>query len=276
MTAKSADPTETGIDWASGEIAEQWSRNQASRDQHIGPATEMMLDLADIKAGYRVLDVAAGTGGQTLLAARRVGPNGYVLATDLSSSMLKVCAENVQKAGLANVEARVMDAQDLDLEEDSFDAVICRTGLMLLSDPPRALRGMRRAMKRGGKISVLVFSTAEKNPYQGVPLTVVRRLGGVVPSMFALGEPSVLESTFRDGGFPVIDVQAVGFRRDFSSVIEVIRSLREAIFLREPMAKLSHAECERAWAEIERELGQREGPDGLELPGELLIGVGTK
>ncbi len=65
------------------ERAERWSRTQAERDEVYGPATEMMLDLADLRTGNRVLDVAAGTGGQTLLAARRVGPTGYVLATDL-------------------------------------------------------------------------------------------------------------------------------------------------------------------------------------------------
>src|SRR5919108_5091436 len=104
MPAESIGPNETGIDWGSQEIAEHWSRSQARRDEVIRPATEMMLDLANLQSGNRVLDVAAGTGDQTLMAARRVGPTGYVLATDLSTSMLKLAAEAVRNAGLTNVE----------------------------------------------------------------------------------------------------------------------------------------------------------------------------
>ncbi|HLF83900.1 MAG TPA: class I SAM-dependent methyltransferase, partial [Blastocatellia bacterium] len=85
MTTKSTDLGEAGINWASQEVAERRSRGQARRAQLMGPATELMLDLADVRASSRVLDVAAGTGDQTLFAARRVGPNGYVLATDISA-----------------------------------------------------------------------------------------------------------------------------------------------------------------------------------------------
>src|SRR5688572_9623206 len=142
MTAKSPDASEKGINWESREVAEQWSRNQGRRDKHIAAATEMMHDLACIESGHRVLDVGAGAGGQTLLAAQRVGPTGYVLATDVSANMLHVCAEAVHRAGLTNVETRVTEAEKLDLEEGSFDAVICRTALMLFSDPAGALTRM--------------------------------------------------------------------------------------------------------------------------------------
>ena len=68
--------------------ADWYIRISAQRNEIFRPATDMMLAMADIKTGYRVLDVAAGAGGQTLLAAGRVGPNGYVLAIDHSSKML--------------------------------------------------------------------------------------------------------------------------------------------------------------------------------------------
>ena len=135
MPTKSSDPSEAGINWASDEVAEHWSRNQARRDEHIGPATEMMLDLAGLQSGHRVLDVAAGTGGQTLLAARRVGPSGHVLATDLSSKMLRLAADTAQKSGITNIETRVMDAENLDLVPNSFDAAICRYRPDVVSQP---------------------------------------------------------------------------------------------------------------------------------------------
>jgi ubiquinone/menaquinone biosynthesis C-methylase UbiE len=242
----------------------------------MGPATEMMLDLAEVRTGSRVLDVAAGTGDQTVIAAQRVGPTGYVVATDISASMLKLAAEAAREAGLTNVETRVIDAENLDLDANSFDAVICQLGLMLFSSPAKVLRGMRRVVRPGGKVSALVFSTAEENPYQGISLSVARRFGGTPLPLFALGETDVLENAFRDGGLVNITVQAVNFCRHFSSTAEIIRSLKEGAFLREAVEKLGEVQREQAWAEIERQLSQLEGPNGVDVPGEFLIGVGTK
>ena len=256
--------------------AERWSRMQAQRGEIYGPATERMLDLADLRTGNRILDVAAGTGDQTLLAARHVGPNGYVLAIDTSTAMLTNAAEVIRKAGLTNVETRIMDAEDLDLDADSFDAVICRLALHTFPNPPKAVREMRRAVKPAGKVAALVRSTAGKNPYEGVPLTVAHSLGSTVPPMFTLSEPGVLEKAFRDGGFPDVAVHTVSTQRRFSSSVEVIRNLRDVSIVGSVLAKLPDAEREQAWAEVEQQLRRFEGPNGCEVPGELLIGVGTK
>ncbi len=275
MSTKLPDSGETDVNWGSGEVAQNWSRGQAQREEFYQPATEMMLDLADLRTGNRVLDVAAGTGDQTLLAARRVGLNGHVLATDLSATMLKAAIEAARKAGLTNVETRTMNAEDLDLNPGSFDVVICRLGLMLFSDPPKALRGMHRVVKPGGKVATLVFSTAEKNPYQGVPSAILQGLGSKVPSLFALGEPGMLEDAFRKGGFPSVAVHTVSLQRRFPSSAEYVRSLQDTPFA-PIMAKLPDAERQQAGAEIEQRISQLKGSNGLELSGEVLIGVGTK
>ena len=276
MTSKSADLNETGMNWASREVAEHRSRGQAGRDEIYGPATELMLDLADVGTGSRVLDVAAGTGDQTLFAARRVGANGCVLATDISADMLTAAAEAARKAGLTNVETRVMDAESLDLDADSFDAVICRLGLMLFSNPEKVLRAMRRVVRPGGKVAALVFSTAEKNPRQGIILGVARRFGSAPLPLFSLGASNVLENSFKDSGLLNVTVLEVTFRRHFSSIPELIRRLKESVFLRQPIEKLGEAEREQAWVEVEQELSQFQGPNGVEIPGEFLIAVGTK
>ena len=257
------------------ERAEHWSHMQAQRGETYGPATERMLDLANLRNGNRVLDVAAGTGDQTLLAARRVGPNGYVLAIDISTAMLTIAAEAIREAGLTNVETRIMDAENLDLDEGSFDAVICRLGLQSFPNPPKAIRGMRQVVKLGGKVAALVRSAADKNPYEGVPLTVAQRLGCTVQPVFALSEPGVLENAFREGGFPDVAVHMVSSQRRFPPGTEVIRRLKDGEFGK-PIAKLRDAEREQAWAEIEQQQRRFEGPNGWEFPCEQLIGVGTK
>ena len=134
---------------------------------------------------------------------------------------------------------------------------------------------MRRVMKPGGKIAVMVRSTAEKNPYEGVPLTVAQRFGCTVAPLFALSEPGVLENAFRDGGFPDVAVHTVSSQRRFPSKAEVIRRLRDSEFGK-PIAKLPDAEREQAWTEIEQQQRRFEGPNGWEFPCEQLIGVGTK
>jgi SAM-dependent methyltransferase len=266
----------TGIDWESDEVAERRNRGRARRLEKNRPATEMMLDLAEVRTGIRVLDVAAGTGDQTVIAAQRVGPSGYVLATDISANMLKLAAELAREAGLANVETRVMDAENLELDADSFDAVICQLGLMLFPDPAKVLRAMRGVVRPGGKVAVLVFSTAEKNPYQGITLGVARDFGSGPSPLFSLGETAVLENTLGESGLVNITVRTVSFRRHFLSAAEMILQLKETAFLRGAIEELGQAERERAWVEIERQMRRFEGPNGLEVPGEFLIGVGTK
>src|SRR5262245_6676089 len=100
MTIDERSERERGGTWDAREAAADWHRGVATRAQTFGPATERFLDLASIRAGSRVLDVGAGSGEQTLGAARRAGSTGYVLATDISASMLEMTARAAQGAGL--------------------------------------------------------------------------------------------------------------------------------------------------------------------------------
>src|SRR5262249_38708708 len=121
-----------GGTWGSREAAAEWRRGAAARLQAVGPAPEVMRALAGVAGGGGVLDVGAGAGDSGVAAARRVGPAGRVLATDVSASMLEVAAELARQAGLANVDTRVVDAQRLDLAPDSFDAAVSRSLLILI------------------------------------------------------------------------------------------------------------------------------------------------
>ena len=269
--------------WGLTESADWWSAGQARRQQIYGAATEMLLEVASAQPGSRVLDVAAGTGDQTLMAARRVGPTGNVLATDDSASMLKVAAEAARNEGLTNVETRVMNAENLALDADSFDAVICRNALMLFSNPARALTEMRRVVKPASKVAVMVFSAVERNPHHGIPFAIIRRLGNIPPPapgepwMYALGAPGVLEGLYREAGFQNVSVHAVPIPRGFPSAAAAVGNMRKgAGDLKELMTQLNEADRERAWAEIAEQFKRFEGPNGFEIPGEALIGVGTK
>lgn len=283
MTNRPPDANEIESIFASPEVAERWHRGKARRALGSGPANEMMLTLANIRDGDRILDVAAGTGDQTILAAQRVGPTGSVVAVDLSPHMLKIADEAIRNAGFTNVEMRVMNAEKIDFNAGSFDAVICRMGLMVFPNPDKALMGMHRVVKRGRKVVTLVPSTEENNPCRGIPLGIVRRIGNnltEVPglrSLFSLGNPAVLQETFRASGFADVVTHVVPTRAIYSSAVEAVRMTMNSFpGLRHLMDQLGAAERKQAWTEIERELSQFEGPDGFEAPGEVLIGVGTK
>jgi ubiquinone/menaquinone biosynthesis C-methylase UbiE len=242
----------------------------------------MMLDLVKVTTGSRVLDVGAGVGDSTLVAAQRVGPSGRVVATDISASMLEIAAESARQAGLNNIDARVMDAQRLDPAPDSFDAAVSRNCLMLIPDYSQALTEIRRVLKPSGRFAAIVFSTPDRCPYLSIPHTIVFRVGRLTAPAperfgeFRLGAPDILEDAYRTAGFREISVHTVPTRRRFPSLAEAMQYARGPLPLRELMTRLSDAEQRQAWDEIERALAQFVGPNGYDSPCELLIGVGTK
>lgn len=264
--------------------AEAWRRWGPVLATWLGPATELMLDMAGVGPGSRVLDVAAGAGEQTLVAAHRVGPSGYVLATDISANILDFAAEEARAAGLTNVETRVMDGENLDeLEVDSFDAVISRVGLIYFPDQQKALTGMRRVLKPGGKIAAIVYSTAESNQFFSIPISTIRRRAQLPPPLpgqpgpFSLGSPGALEAAYQTAGFQDIQSQVVPAPLRLASASECVRFEREAFgALHQMMSGLSEEAREETWREIEQELDQFEDAGGFNGPCELVVGAGAK
>jgi SAM-dependent methyltransferase len=249
----------------------------------LGPATDIMLDMAKVGPGHRVLDVAAGAGDQTLQAAKRVGPPGYVLATDISANILDFAAQNARRVGHSNIETKVLDGENLDVPEGTFDAVISRVGLIYFPDQQKALAGMMRALKPGGRIAAIVYSTAENNKFFSIPVSVIRRRANLPaplpgqPGPFSLGGAGVLEEVFRKAGFRDVRGQTVPAPVRTKTAAECVRFEKESFgALHQMLAGLDDAGREAAWREIEDELRKFETPTGFEGPCEMIIGVGVK
>ncbi len=192
-----------------------WRRWNPTLDRWYGEVTRQMLDLARIQQGERILDVAAGAGEPAVSAAERVGPGGYVLATDISEGIVELALQVARERGLKQIEARAMDGENLDLPDASFDAVLCRLGLMYMPHPVTALREWRRALRAGGRVAVVVFSTPDRNSWGAMPASIIRRRAQLPPPVagqpgpFSLGGAGVLESVFRQAGFANPEVRAV-------------------------------------------------------------------
>lgn len=255
----------------------------AARQEWLGPATDRMLDLVGVVVGSRVLDIGAGTGEQTVLAAERVGPTGYVLATDISGAMLDVAAAVAEEMGLVNVETRVTDVQALSVETESFDAAICRLSLMFIPDVACGTAEVWRTLRPGSRFAAIVWASAEKNPYVALPGVVLRRRRAAAglstrPSVaHVLGEPETLVSALETAGFSSVAVHPVPHARRFASAADARRTIREEFpGIGAQATDLAGTDREAAWAEIEAAFSAFSSPRGIEIPGELLVGVGTR
>lgn len=260
-----------------------WRRWTPTLDRWYGEATRRMLDLVRIEPGQRVLDIAAGAGEPAVSAAGRVGPSGYVLATDISEGIVEHARQVARERGLAQVETRAMDGEKPDLPDASFDAVVCRLGLMYMPHPATALSEWRRVLKPGGRVGVVVFSTPDRNPWGAMPASVIRARAQLPPPApgqpgpFSLGGPGVLEGLFRQAGFDDPEVLAVPAPHRSASAADYVRVAREAFGgFNAMMARLSPEERESVWNEVEASMRCFESAGGFEAPGECLVGVATK
>jgi SAM-dependent methyltransferase len=264
--------------------AKGWNNQTAHVRKWLRQSTKAMLDMAEVKPGSRVLDVAAGAGDQTLDIAERVGSGGHVLATDLSPGVLEFAKENLQRAGYAFVETKVADGENLDVPEASFDAAVCRLSMMLFPDPLKALRGMFRALKPGGRACVTVFSAPDKNPCVAILASTAFKHAGLPPqnpfqpgAVLSLGKPGLIDERFVAAGFSDVRTEKLSAPFSLPSVdhyIEFIRTSAGPIV--QILGNLNDAAKEAAWAEMKQKLEAFNTPSGWEGPNELLLTVGRR
>ncbi|MFT5423850.1 MAG: ubiquinone/menaquinone biosynthesis C-methylase UbiE [Phycisphaerales bacterium] len=265
------------------DAAEAWDRWGPLLRSWLGPSTQRMLDVAGVGPGSSVLDVAAGAGDQTLLAAERVGPTGRVLATDLSSNILGFALHNAKQAGLENVETLVADGENLPVEPESFDAVISRVGLIYFPDQHAAVSSMHKALKPGGKCAAITYSTGDKNGFFSVPVSIIRKRANLPaplpgqPGPFSLGDPAACEALFTGAGFTDVQTEVIDAPVRVPTALECLNFEKESFgALHQLMGGLSEAERASVWEEIEAALNKYQTPEGFVGPCELVLVVGTK
>jgi SAM-dependent methyltransferase len=260
-----------------------WARWEPTIAAWMTPATEAMLAMAHVDAGARVLDLACGAGSQTLDAARQVGPRGSVVAADISNTMLQHVRENARAAGLANVTTLAGAAEDLDVAADSFDAVICRLGLMLFVEPARALAAVRRVVRPQAKLAVVVFTTPGTNPFMAKAMQILLRHACKTPpspgqpGIFSLGAPGVLEQLLVGSGFVGVEQHTLDVPLRMSSVAEALTMMTEAFgAYRAVIGDSPRGVEDAAWAEVAETLKTFETEAGFAAPAEVLVAAGVK
>ena len=178
---------------------------------------------------------------------------------------------------------RVMDGETLEVEPGMFDAVISRVGFIYFPDQDSAFRGMRRALRSGGRLAGIVYSTPEANRFFSIPVSIIRRRAGLgapapgQPGPFSLGGPGVIEALYARAGFSELEVRRVSAPLRMASATECLRFERESFgALHQMLSGLDSEAREAAWTEVGEALRAFEGPNGFEAPCELLIAVGDR
>ncbi len=263
--------------------AEQWDAWTPYVDDWFAPATELLLQRLDLRPGNRLLELAAGSGGFTHHLARAVGPEGRVLATDSSPNMVKLAARHALAQGLTNVTTRVMDGERPDLSWASMDGVSCRQGVMFFARPQEALGRLLLVLRPGGRISVSVFTTGDRNGVLSVPGRILSRWAapdGAAPKPpegpgpFSLGKPGQLEGMLVDAGYEGVRSDTVRCALRMPSLDDLLRFYQEIIG--DVLRDVAPARQEQAWEEVRQACAGFVGPASTGGPSEILVASGRR
>jgi SAM-dependent methyltransferase len=286
MTAPAFDPDRfkaaMKVEWDAH--ADGWNAAGATIRPWLRDATNAMIEMAGIRRGSRVLDVAAGAGDQTLDIAGRVGPEGSVLASDLSPAILKFAAENARRAGYRNVETLAADGENLGVADATFDAAVSRLGLMFFPDPGRGLAEIARALRPGGIACTVVFSSPDRNPCVAILMSTALKHAGLPQrdpfqpgGLLSLGKPGLIDELFRAAGLTRVATTRLPAPFRLPSVSQYLDFVRtSASPVLQILSGLDDRARAAAWAEIEDRLGAFGTRAGWEGPNELLLTAGQR
>jgi ubiquinone/menaquinone biosynthesis C-methylase UbiE len=243
----------------------------------LRPAQDLLLALAAIQSGERVLDVACGTGLVSLRAASAAGPGGHVLGVDISEGMVERAREEAARQGCSSATFQRMDAETLDVPDAQFELAICALGLMYVPDPVAALREMHRAVAPGGRAVAAVWGARTQCGWAEIFPIVERRVqSDVCPMFFRLGTGDALTRAFLDAGFSNTRVERMSTILEYDNEAQAVGAAFAGgpvamAYSRfdEPMRQAAHAEYLESIAAFRRGAG-------YEVPGEFVVVRGDR
>ena len=170
-----------------------------------------------------MLELAAGLGDTGLMAARLVGEVGRVIITDFAPEMVAAARRRAEEVGVENAEFRTLDAEQMDLETNSVDGVLCRWGYMLTTDPAAAFAETRRVLRPGGRLAFSVWAAPERNPALSLTSKVLVELDYIpppdpeAPGAFVMADTERIRQLVVGAGFAEPEIEEVSFRWPFAN-----------------------------------------------------------
>ena len=240
--------------------------------------------MAGIQPGQRVLDVASGIGEPAVTAASHVGPDGSVVATDYSGSMLAIAQERAAELGLSNLETQVVDGEMLDFPANSFDAALCRWGLMLMPNPTESASRVAEALAPGGKFAAAVWGPPPEVPLAGVAMGVIMKALEMppppegAPGIFSLSAPGSIEDVFKTAGFSDVHTEEMTVIIELPSAETFVEMFRDTAGAVTTMVAEQPAQMqEEIWGQVTAGIRRFATDEGsIRLPNQTICVVGTK
>jgi ubiquinone/menaquinone biosynthesis C-methylase UbiE len=205
-------------------IAPGWERWRARIEDVTAPVREWMINELAPRPGDTLLELAAGTGDTGYEAAVIAGERGRLISTDFSPAMVQAARRRAAELGLAHVDHRVMDAERIELGDDSVDGVLCRFAYMLMADPAAALAETRRVLRPGGRLALAVWGAPERNPWITIGFGLLVERGHMpppdpgAPSPFAMASEAQTRALLEGAGFTVVRTQEIPVRFTFRDI----------------------------------------------------------
>ena len=284
MTTQNVDQIKDQMRKEWGGAAPAWKKYEDRLRAFGSPVRDRMLDVANLAPGKRVLDVACGTGEPAIPAAERVAPNGSVLATDLVAEMIDVARDIAKQRGVKNIEFRVVDGEELPVDDASFDAVTCRWGIMFMPRPDAFAMEAHRVLKPGGRVVAAVWASPQQNRSISLPLAVLSRHMEVptpppgAPGVFSFADPKRLPDMLSAAGFKDVQLEEVPLvMSDFETGHDYWAYISElAGPVRTLLAKLPENQRRQVAEEVAAEASGGDASKPVNIPGLAMVGHGTK
>lgn len=239
---------------------------------------ERMVERLAPRPGETVLELAAGLGDTGFAAAAALGDDGRLICTDFAPGMVEAAQRHGDELGLRNADYRVLDAERMDLADESIDGVLCRWGYMLMADPAAALAETRRVLRPDGRVVLAVWTGPDRNPWAAVPGRVLVERGHMpapapgMPGIMAMADPDLVRSLVTGAGFSPPEIEQVQVSWRFPSFEEFWAfTNRIAGPLVMIIQGLPADERDRIRDEVRERLAGFGGDEGFKLPGETHV-----
>ena len=255
-------------------MAKGWEEQRDNLWNSSRRVGEWLVEGLSPQPGHTILELAAGAGDTGFVAAAIIGAEGRLISTDFSPAMLEVAKRRGKEFGLTNVDFKIMDAEQMDLTDDSVDGVICRWGYMLMADSLAAFKETRRVLRSGGKLCFACFTGPQENPWAALPGKVLVARGHIpppqpgAPGIFALSDSGRIAGLLEEAGFQAPQFEEIPLHFHFDTLDDYWSFLNGVAGVISMVLKtLEDSEREHVRAEIESGAGAFQTDKGIDIPG---------